>query len=207
MHARMRAKLFGFLASPDEVHRRYKGRENTVPGRYAKAVAYHRDAQTDRALAMIDSLIKQQPNDPYFHELKGQILFESSRIRASVDSYRKAVRLAPREGLIRSAYGEALLALNAGDANREALTQLRRAVRTEDNNPHTWRLLGIAYGRLGDYGNSSLALAEHYLLLGKRDSLRRALLRAERHLKPGSPGWQRMRDIKAMLQRMKTRNR
>ena len=38
-------------------------------------MAYYRNAQSEEALKLIDGLLEQIPNDPYFHELRGQIPF------------------------------------------------------------------------------------------------------------------------------------
>lgn len=206
-HARMRAKMFGFLTPPDSVHRRYRDREDSVEARYARAVAFHRQARTREAIEMMDSLLREAPKDPYFHELKGQILFESGRVAEASRSYRTAVQLAPREPLIRTAYAHTLVELDDRSRFDEALRHLREASRADDNNPLTWRLLGVVYGRTGDFGNASLAMAEHYVLMRDLDGLRGAVARAEKHLKRGSPGWQRLQDIKALIAQVEKNER
>ena len=206
MHRRMRAKLVGFLAPPSQVHVIYKGHENTLEARYAKAVAYHRNADTAQSLALIDGLIKEQPKDPYFHELKGQILFESGRAAEAVTAYSKAASLLPNAPLIRASLGQAQLALNTDSQNRAALKNLRVSVRQDSNNPSAWRFLGIAYGRLGRIGPASLSLAEYALLINDKRTLKVQLARAEKYLKRGSPGWQRAQDIKQVAKDRKRRS-
>ncbi|MGE5145897.1 MAG: M48 family metalloprotease, partial [Candidatus Eiseniibacteriota bacterium] len=93
LHARMRAKLIGFLDAPSRTFQLYKETDKSIPARYARAIAYHKAASTQKALAEVDSLIAERPKDPYFHELKGQILFEVGRPADSVVSYQKAVDL------------------------------------------------------------------------------------------------------------------
>lgn len=206
MHQRMRAKLIGFLQPPQQVHTFYKGRESSMEARYANAVAYHRDAELAKALTLIDGLIKEQPRDPYFHELKGQILFESGRIPGAVASYTKAVRFLPDAPLIRASLGQAQLAMNTPGHNRAALVNLRRAVSRDRNNAGGWRMLGIAYGRLGNIGMASLALAEYSLLINDQRTARAQIARAEKGLKRGSPGWLRAQDLKAVLKEIKRRS-
>jgi predicted Zn-dependent protease len=199
MHIRMRAKLNGFLRPPEQVIAHYRGKESSVEARYALAVAYHRDAQLERALSFIDSLIREQPQDAYFQELRGQILFESGRVREAVDSYERAVRLAPGEGLIRAGLAQAQLELHDERFDRAALGHLAEAARQDDNYPLTWRLLSTAHGRMGDHGNSALALAEYAYLVQDLPTMRAAVARAERSLRPGSPSYQRLQDIKAQV--------
>ena len=205
MHQRMRAKLIGFLAAPSAVFRTYKPDDNSLPSRYARAIAHHRQAETKEALELIDSLIKERPRDPYFHELKGQILFESGRAIEAVVALRAAVKLAPGEALLRTALGQALLALGPDKTTRAALAHLRVAVRSDDTQALAWRLLGIAHGKLGQIGLASLALAEYGLLIGDKKQVYGNIGRAERTLKKGTPAWFRIQDIKREIARRERR--
>jgi predicted Zn-dependent protease len=199
MHARMRAKLTGFLRPPEQVIALYRGRESSLEARYALAVAYHRDAQLERALSFIDGLIREHPQDAYFHELRGQILFENGRVRDAVEAYERAVRLAPGQGLIRTGLAQAQLELHDERFERAALGHLLEAAKQDDTLPLTWRLLSTAHGRAGDQGQAALALAEYAYLVQDIPTLRAAVARAERSLRPGSPSYQRLLDIKEQL--------
>jgi len=201
LHARLRAKLVGFINPADEVFRIYKPTDNSLASRYARSIARHRNAETGKAIALIDGLIKERPNDAYFHELKGQISFESGRIPEAVISYRKAVQLAPEEPLIRVGLGQALIAVGSQPAMQEALRNLRVAVRSDDSYPLAWRLLGITYGKLGRIGEASWALAEYGYLIGDRRQVWGNIGRAEKLLKRGSPAWLRIQDIKREMGR------
>lgn len=199
MQTRLRAKLIGFLDPPSHVYAKYEGNDKSLEARYALAVAYHRDARVDKALGYIDSLIKEYPKDPYFHELRGQILLESSRVPEAVQSYKLAARYAPNEPLILSGLAHAQIESNDKRELPSAIRNLRRSLRRDKTNALAWRLLGVAYGRVGNFGASSLALAEYYVLTGNRADLQLAIARGERYLKRGSPGWQRLQDIKSLL--------
>jgi predicted Zn-dependent protease len=204
MHIRMRAKLFGFLRPPEQVIQRYRGQENAIEARYALAVAYHQDARLDRALQYIDGLIKENPNDAYFHELRGQILFESGRdhVRDAVLAYDRAVKLAPGEALIRVGLAQAQLETGDPRLERAALDNLRAAIRSDDTYPLTWRLLSVAYGKAGDPGNAALANAEYAYLNRDLPTLRAAIVHAERNLKVGTPPWLRLQDLKGQVKQI-----
>jgi predicted Zn-dependent protease len=199
MHARMRAKLIGFLQPPERVFEHYRGRENTLEARYALAVANHRDARTAEALRLIEGLIKEQPNDAYFHELRGQILYESGRPREAIAAYERAAKALPGEPLVRVDLAKAQLAVNDPALDRAALANLREAVRRDDTNPEGWRQLSVAYGRVGELGESALANAEFFYLVGSLPDLRAAIARAERLLRPGTAAWQRLEDLKTQV--------
>jgi predicted Zn-dependent protease len=204
-HIRMRAKLWGFLRPPEQVIQHYQSRENTLEARYALAVAYHQDARLERALQYIDSLLKESPGDPYFHELRGQILFESGAayVREAVAAYDRAVKLAPGEPLIRVGLAQAQLQTGDARLERAALENLRTAIRSDDTYPLTWRLLSIAYGKAGDTGNAALANAEYAYLHSDLATLRAAIGIAERNLKAGTPAWLRLQDLKSQVQQIR----
>jgi predicted Zn-dependent protease len=203
LHDRMRAKLIGFLDAPSRTFSLYKETDKSIPARYARAIAYHKAASTQKALAEVDSLIAERPKDPYFHELKGQILFEVGRPADSVVSYQKAVELLPHDALIRTNLGQSLVALNTPQADDKAIATLNEASRLDPDYSPTWRLLGIAYGRRGDMGMASLSLAENALLIGDISSARAQAARADRLLPKGSPSWNRVQDIKNEIGRQR----
>ncbi len=200
-HRRMQAKLRGFLDAPGRVFAHYKPSDRSLEARYARAVAYHRQTELRKSLAEIDGLIAERPRDPYFHELKGQILFESGRVPEAVAAYKESARLMPGAPLVLTALGQALLELERPEANRTALAHLTDSSRRDPMIPLTWRLLGIAYGRGGNLGMASWALAEEGFIIHNEKQVRLQVRRAEHHLKKGSPGWQRIQDIKRILER------
>jgi predicted Zn-dependent protease len=197
-HARMVAKLRAFLDDPRQVLQRYKGDES-VPGRYARAIAQYRLPNLDQALADIDALLAEYPDDPYFHELKGQMLFENGRIDASIEPYRDAVRLAPNSPLLEIGLGRALLEGSAG-GNLEAIAQFEDALKQEPTNAFGWRMLGIAQGREGIEGLSNLSLAEYALLVGKTDDAMLYARRAESRIDPSDPAWLRLQDVLRVIE-------
>ncbi|MBL8669421.1 MAG: M48 family metallopeptidase [Alphaproteobacteria bacterium] len=199
---RMRAKLVAYLESPVAALRRYPERDATIAGRYARAIAYFRQAEFARALAGIDGLIAERPNDPFFHEIRGEILYNSQRIQESVTSYRKAVALMPGSALLRYALAAPLDALGGAERLQEAAAHLEESVRIDRENGSAWRLLGIVYVKLGEAtgrqdqtGLGQLALAEYEVLAGcKLEAIGKANI-ALRLLPRGSPGWNRAQDI------------
>ena len=197
---RMRAKLIAFLDRPDRVLRHVDDDDQSELALMKRAVALHRLPAPDEALTEVDKLIALRPADPYYHELKGQILFESGRAAAAVIPLRKAVQLAPHEPLIVGALGRALLSLDDPSLDAEALTALE-AARTTRPEASVLRDLATAYARAGREGDAALATAERFMLQGSmRDSLRHARHAIEK-LPTGSPGWLKADDIRATAER------
>lgn len=197
---RVKAKLSGYVEEPERTLVTYPESNKSVPARYARAYAWHKRAYPEKALAEADSLLADQPNDPYFLELKGQILLESGKPAAALESLRQAVRYAPDQPLIAALLGHALISTEKPGNFEEAKQVLRAAIGRDNSNPFAWYQLGIVYDREGDTGRAALATAERYNLQGEP---RLALVNAEQALKTvptGTPDWLRAQDI-AMVSR------
>ena len=195
---RLRAKLQGFLSPPGSVIGRYAGKKTTPEARYALAVAYHRAGRLDKALATIDGLIRKSPRDAFFPRTQGpDSAGTGSGAPGPPAPTPQPSGLAPREALIHGAYGHALL--QTGEAGRVpvALRHLVEATSRDKTFATGWQQRAVAHGKLKQIGESAAALAEYYLLLGDLREVRRQVRRAERLLKPGSPSWRRIQDIKS----------
>ena len=194
-HARMRAKLLAFLEPLDRTLKEYPESDTSLPARYAQAIAYYRKGNLARALPLVGGLIAEHPDDPYFHELRGQMLFENGHLAEAVQSYKVAVGLKPDSALFLTMLAQAQLELNDPAQTRAATAHLIEAVKLEKDNAGSWNFLAIAYGRQGQVGLSSLALAEKFLIHGKNKDARAQAKRAEKALPHGSPSWLRAQDI------------
>lgn len=205
MHQRMVAKLQGFL-NPNVALQRYVEGDRAVPARYARAIALYRTGALGSALLTIDGLLAEYPNDPYFHELRGQMLYESGRAAQSVPSYRRAVQLLPAVGIVKVDFARALLETNKPDDDREAVRNLELARQTESGSFDLWRLMAAGYSKLNNPGMTSLARAEMAILRGNRAEAQAHAATAERQLQQGTPAWQRAQDIKAYINSRPRRN-
>jgi predicted Zn-dependent protease len=194
-HARIKAKLHAFVSSPGSTLRAYKKSDTSVASLYARSIARYRSAKIDKALTLLDQLINLAPGDPYFHELRGQILFENARLSESLVSYQKAIDLLPDSFLIRRELARNQIEMDDPALLDTAIRNLRLALPKEPKNTFAWRLLATAYGRKGDIGRSSLALAEEALLQGKTDVAAYQAGRAERIFAEGTREWIQSQDI------------
>ncbi len=195
MHSRMRAKLIGFLQPPRVVFREYPRDGESLEARYAHAIAYYRDAKLDQALPLVDGLIEEHPDDPYFQELKGQMLFENGRVAESLPHLEAAARLLPGSPQINLLLARARIESNDPALDQKALENLRIVFRDEPENAFAWRLAAIIYGRQGDTGMTALAMAESTLANGKYQEAKVHAQRALEILPTGSPGWIRADDV------------
>lgn len=194
-HTRMRAKLIGFLQRPALTLRQFPASDRSFSARYARAIAYHKMPNPERALTTVDELIRENPKDVYLYDLKGQVLFESGRVAEAMVSYGQAVNLKPDAPLLRVDLARSLIEQQNDNLTRQAIPHLQAALDEEPRNSFAWRQLGIAYGRLNQLGESSLALAEEAVIRGRNQDAIRLAERAQKMLKSGSPDWIRAEDI------------
>jgi len=190
----VKAKLDGFLEAPVTVFRKYPPKDVSAPARYARAIADYRSGRTADALAALDALIAEQRGNPWLLELKGQILFESGRAKEAVAAYREATRIGSEQPLIRTALARAMVESNDPAAIRPAIGELQRALDRDKEDADTWRLLGRAWGMIGDLGQANLALAEEAMLNDDIPMARRFAREAEKYLTAG-PARLRAQDI------------
>nr|WP_186291940.1 M48 family metalloprotease [Ancylobacter moscoviensis] len=194
-HDMMRAKLVGFTQPPESVSRVYPRSDNSLPARYARAISAYRFGAVPDAVRQIDALIAEQPNNAYFHEIKGQALLEAGRAREAVAPLRRAVALSGGNPLIRMLLGQALVATDDKSTMDEAVRELNFSLQREPSSPAGWRYLAMAYGRKGDIPNADLASAQSAFMGGDFRLSRELATRARNGFKLGTPGWLKADDI------------
>ncbi len=192
---RVKAKLQGYVAKPAHTLRDYPETRQTIPAIYARAYAYHKNAEMDRALTAAETLLEKSPQDPYFLELKGQILLESGRAGEALEPLREATRLTRSEPLIASLFGHALIATEDKDHFEEAEQVLRASVGRDRYNPFAWYQLGVVYAARGDLPRARLASAEQQVMNGDYLTAIRSAQAAEVGLPTGSVDWLRAQDV------------
>jgi predicted Zn-dependent protease len=206
---RVKAKLYGYLAEPQRVLNAYPLTDTSIPARYARAYAYHKDARVDKALAETDALLAAEPDNPYFLELKGQVLLESGRPIEALDPLRRATELTRAHPLIAGIFGHALIATEDKANYPEAERVLRAAVAKDRYNPFAWYQLGVVYAASGDIPRARLASAEQLVMNRRYPEALQNAQAAEASLPYGSPDWLRAQDValeaRAQMERMRDR--
>jgi predicted Zn-dependent protease len=195
MLKRIKAKLDAFISPPSSTLAAYPEKDQSVIARYARAIAYYRIPKLDKALPIIDGLIKDFPQDPYYRELKGQMLFENGRIADAIQPYEEAVRLSPSAPLLRISLAQVYIESNDPKVNKRAIAYLNDALRSEDKETNAWHMLATAYGRDNQIGMAALALAEEGLAAGNKKDAQQQALRAKALLPKTSPGYTRANNI------------
>jgi predicted Zn-dependent protease len=209
--ARVKAKLAGYLDPAEFTLRSFPPEDTSVGARYARAYAFHKEARVDEALREVEALLAENPDDPFFLELKGQVLLESGRPDEALASLRQATELTGNHPLIGSIFGHALIATEDAENHDEAISVLRASVGRDRRNPFAWYQLGTVYAARGDTPRARLASAEQQVLRREYFAALRSAKAAEAGLPYGSPDWLRAQDIageaEAALARERDRRR
>ena len=192
---RAKAKLFGYLAEPQDTFRTYPETMTDIPARYARAYAWHKDAHLDKAMEETDALLSKSPQDPYFLELKGQILLEAGKPAEALAPLRQATDLTNNQPLIATTFGHALIATDDPKNFAEAERVLKAAVSRDRENPFAWYQLGVVYAANGDMPRARLASAEQQVMNLHMPEALASAEAAEAELPKGSPDWLRAQDI------------
>lgn len=178
---RIKAKLKAYLLPPAQIWREYPLSRNDIAAQYAQAIAYMKQLKFKQAIQKMDNLLAKEPNNPFFYELKGQILLETGRIKEAKSCFGKAYQLLPNSHLMQINYAQAILEDNPSkNEAKEAAAMLNKAL-IRSQNAFAWMLLSQAYGILEDMAAANYAAAEYSLRIGAKDTAKSQLKQAQRY--------------------------
>ncbi|MGC9953469.1 MAG: M48 family metalloprotease [Rhizomicrobium sp.] len=194
----VKAKVIGFLLPPRDVFYRYPLSDKSEPARYARAMVYMRLPDLPKALAEINALIKDEPKNPFFHEVLGQIYVSMSQPVKGLAPYQTSVDLLPDAPELRVSLGAAQIATERKEIEKAAVDNLKIALQQDNEQPFAWYELAQAYSDLGNEPMANLATAERYYVFGALPQAAIFAGRARQKLANGSPDWERANDIIAV---------
>ncbi len=195
-HDLMRAKIAAYTEGQATASRMFSRNPRSTPALYADAIGTMLSGNARAAVAKIDALVKASPKNPYFHEMRGEILMKAGRPAEAADAFAKALRNDPRKaGLIQIGYGQALLATGKPEQVRKAVGELRAGLGRAKEYAAGYRYLAQAYGQLGDVGEAELATAEGHFYSGNVKDAKIFAARSQQKLAKGTPSWTRAQDI------------
>ncbi len=190
-----KAKLRGFLEGQQLVFSRYPAEDTSDMARYARAVAFYRSAELKNAISEIDALIAKYPENPYYHELKWQILYESGRGEESIPPMQRALELKPDAPLFKISLAQAHLESTNREDTMEAIRLLKSALVTEPKNPTAWYYLSQGYGNIGEEALAKYAIAEQSFAMSNYQRALSFAKRAQQDMRRDIPQWRRASDI------------
>ncbi len=195
-HDMMRAKIAVFTQGQGTSARMFRSQPGGLATTYSEAMSAYLHGNPRVAITKADALIKAQPKNPYFYELRADSLMKANRPAEAAEAYAKAVRLDPaRSGILQVGYGQALLATGKPDLVRKAVGELQKGLDRDRENTVGYQYLAQAYGQLGEVAEAELAIAEGHYYSGNYKDAKIFAMRAQQKMKRGAPGWVRAQDI------------
>lgn len=192
-HDMARAKIAAYSGGLNSVRRLFKASSKNIGARYGDALSTYLNGSQKEALKKFDALIKEQPSNGYFHEIRGEILLKANRPEEAAKAFRAAMKLDPvKNSTIQVALGQALTL--SGDA-KGAVKELSDALRRDRSNSLGYEFLARAYNQLGQINEAELATAQMHFYNGNKNEAKIFAGRAQKGLKKGSPAWMRASDI------------
>lgn len=158
----IQAKLYAFLEKPEKTLLKYSD------NKYAIAIAKFKQMKIDEAMQNLDSLIKENPQNPFLYELKGQVLFETGKVKQAISPYQKALEIMPNSPIFQTNLAMSIIE-SYNDANNinQAILLLKKSV-LQKKSPLNYMLLAQAYGKIDNQENALLAAAEYSHLIGNQ---------------------------------------
>ncbi|MER8690741.1 M48 family metalloprotease [Mesorhizobium sp. M1136] len=195
-HDMMRIKIAAYMQGQAAASRLIRKNPGSLASRYGDAQMTYLFGNLASALTKTNALIKEQPKNPYFQELRGDILMKANRPKDAADAYARSVSLDPaRSGLLPVSYGQALMAIGTPDSLKKAVAQINTGLERDRENAAGYRYLAQAYGELGNIPAAELATAEGHFYSGDYKNAKIFAMRAQQSMKRGEPGWLRAQDI------------
>lgn len=195
-HDMMRAKIAAYSGGLGTLQRIFRNNPRGIGARYGDAITTYLNGTARSALPKIDTLIKEQPRNPYFHEMKGEILLKANDPAGAAAAFKQAAALDPRNSsLIRMSYGRALM-LTGNKANMEtAIRELKAGITRAPEFSEGYGYLAQAYGQSGQMALADLATADQHYYAGRINEAKIFAIRAQTRMKSGSADWLRAQDI------------
>lgn len=195
-HDMMRAKIAVYTQGQAAASRLFKKMPGSLAAQYGDAQAALLFGNPRNALKKADALIKIQPKNPYFHELRGDVLLRANEPEKAAEAYARAVQLDPaKSGILPISYGQALIATGKPDSLKKAVAVIQEGLSRDKENFNGYAYLAQAYGQLGEVPEAELATAEGYYYGGNYQQAKIFAMRAQQKFKRGAPGWVRAQDI------------
>ncbi|KAA6204866.1 MAG: M48 family peptidase [Candidatus Tokpelaia sp.] len=195
-HDLVRAKLAAYQRKTAQLRAFFAREPNGLPVRYEQAINAVETGAPQQAVIRIEALIKDRPQNPYFHELLGDAYIKANKPAQAAQAYKQAIALDKyKSPQLYLGYGRALLAANGTANNQLAVKALKTALNKENDDPAIYNFLALAYGQAGKPALADLATADMHYYGGNIGEARYFAARAKQGLKPGSADWLRAQDI------------
>lgn len=185
-----RAKLIGYLYQERRILDKYPYRDSSDAAVYARTIGNMRGGALDSALVGIKTLIKHNPDNPYYYELLGDIEYQLGHYDDSVNAYEKALEFDNNAPQIQTALA-LVLAERDKPGDKERGVELCKTSLLISPAPLTYWVLAKLY----DDGREFWALAEFYNMNNDIKKAKKFAKKAQQKLNKDTPEYIKSGDI------------
>lgn len=186
----LRAKLIGYIDTDKNVLTKYPYKDKSDAGIYARAIANMRSGNLDTAKMGTQTLIKRNPNNPYYYELLGDIEYQYGHYDDSVLAYERAIELSKNAPQIETALALVLSERKKPNDIERANALCKKVILSEPSPLSYWIL-----ARVNDGGISDWAMAEFYKMNGDDKKAKKYAKSAQKKLPKTAPEYIKSGDI------------
>ena len=199
-HKFIQAKIYGYMDPKNTIKNINLSKYfNDDHKKYALAIANYKTSNLKKAVQLMDELILKYSNNPYFYELKAQILRENGYLNNALKNYSKAIEIIPNDGLILIELAQTQINYETDKYLNEAIKNLKTASLQENENQKLWYLLSVAYGRNDELGKSRYASGYSAYLKGDNALALSFIAKARKIVKPKSVEWYQLEDLEGRI--------
>ena len=195
----LKAKLIGYTYSPREVKALYD--LTSIEGRYALSVSSHYNEFSDKPIVLMEQLINEDTENPFFYELLAEILYTRNDFNGAIDKQKLSLKYFQGESdLLYMLMGNYLK--YDKKFRDEAIKYIKSSLRINNNNTYSWFLLADLYSEY-DLPKAHYATAERYFLLGDYPMSYKFTVKSLKEIEKNTPEWYRANDLLNIMTRKK----
>ena len=194
----LKSKLIAFTHSRKEVEAIYSGKSDK--DLYANAIISYLSGNHSDSIEILNELINQEPNNPYFRELLGEIYYLSADFNNAIKNQNIALELSDKPSdLYFMMIGSYLIALEDQASKNDGIKNLKKSIFINPKNTYSWYLLARAYADIDNLPLANYATAERYYLIGERGLALEFAKKSINSIEKKSPEWYRANDLMSII--------
>ena len=191
----IKAKLFAYTHSQAEVLAVYQNQISTS-SRYASAAANFFNGDKKKSIDMIKSLIKDDPSNPYYHEILGEIYYTLGNFKLAILEQKKTMELLSSDNdLHLMMLGSYLIAESSDENIIKSIKALNKSLFLNRTNSYAWYLLAKAHALNDNLALAQYASAERYYLRRDKALALSFAKKAIKNIDKDTVEWYRTNDL------------
>ena len=198
----IKAKLLAYTHDQNEVAAIYKDKDN-IFSKYALATNNFVNGNKIESVDILNSLIQDDPQNPFYHELLGEIYYSLGDFKKAIDQQEKTISLLSKTNdLHLMMLGSYLLAEKSNENIIKSIVILNNSLFINRTNSYAWYLLAKAYALNNDLSLAQYASAERYYLRRDKALALSFAKKAIKNIDKDTVEWYRTNDLIQLITRL-----